>query len=80
MLPVLDLNDRFLPARQVQERYAISEQTLWRWLRDDRVSFPRPLYIQRFRYFKLSELEAWERARASRRATVEGGAQHASPA
>jgi hypothetical protein len=34
---------------------------LWRRLRDD-TKFPRPIEIRKRRYWKLSELIAWERA------------------
>jgi predicted DNA-binding transcriptional regulator AlpA len=60
---------QYLPARKVLQRLQISDMTLWRYLRDPRVGFPHPV---RFgvgknprRYFKLSELEAWERAKAT---------------
>jgi hypothetical protein len=37
--------------------------TLWRWERDQRLRFPKPLVINGRRYWKLRELEAWERDR-----------------
>lgn len=73
----------FLPATQVQIRYSISETTLWRWLRDPDLGFPRPSYIGRLRFFRLSELENWERAlpkTARHRSTVIVGAVEAAGA
>lgn len=55
----------FLPARKVWERYGVSSMTLHRWLQDDEVGFPRPIYIKQCRYWKLSDLEAWESKRAA---------------
>jgi predicted DNA-binding transcriptional regulator AlpA len=58
--------DGFLPARKVWERYGVTSQTLWRWIYDDKLNFPPPIYINRFRYWKISSLIAWERTRSSR--------------
>jgi predicted DNA-binding transcriptional regulator AlpA len=59
-------DDSFLPARRVWERYGVSEMTIYRWLRKECMGFPRPTYFGRFRYWKMSELVAWERGRAGR--------------
>ena len=61
--PVDDSDDYFLTAVQVRQRNA-SDMWLWRRLRDDS-NFPRPIEIRKRRYWKLSELIAWERACAS---------------
>jgi predicted DNA-binding transcriptional regulator AlpA len=53
----------YIPARLVWERYSITSMTLWRWLHDAELGFPQPLYIGRFRYWKLADLEAWESAK-----------------
>jgi predicted DNA-binding transcriptional regulator AlpA len=53
----------YIPARLVWERYLITSMTLWRWLHDTELGFPQPLYIGRFRYWKLADLEAWESAK-----------------
>jgi len=55
---------QYLTARQVLTRYGITDMTLWRWLADDGLGFPRPLKINRRRYFKEADLMAWERHRA----------------
>jgi hypothetical protein len=36
--------------------------TLWRRLHDERLKFPRPVVVNGRRYFKLSDIEAWEAA------------------
>jgi predicted DNA-binding transcriptional regulator AlpA len=56
---------RFFPARWVWERYGITSMTLYRWILDERMNFPKPVYFGRFRYWRISDLEAWERVRIS---------------
>ncbi len=57
----------FLPARAVWERYGVSQMSLWRWLRDPDLSFPKPVYLGRYRYWRIAELEAWEALKAGER-------------
>lgn len=62
-----DKAPKFLSAAQVRRRYGdVSDMTLNRWLLDERMAFPRPLYFQRMRYWSEEDLEAWERTRAQR--------------
>ncbi|MDE2466171.1 MAG: DNA-binding protein [Alphaproteobacteria bacterium] len=51
----------FLPARRVWERYGVTSMTLHRWVNDPAMKFPRPTYFGRFRFWRLNELEDWER-------------------
>lgn len=37
----------------------VSDMTLWRWLRDPELSFPKPVYIARRRYWREAEVVAW---------------------
>jgi len=37
----------------------ISDMSLWRWLHDDDLNFPRPIYIARRRYWKEAEVIGW---------------------
>jgi predicted DNA-binding transcriptional regulator AlpA len=57
--------DVLLPTHLLLARYDIVDRTLDRWLADERMQFPRPMVIGRRRYFKESEIVAWERARAA---------------
>ena len=52
----------YLTARQVMERYSICPMTLYRWLRREINPFPAPIFINKRRYFRLREIEAFERA------------------
>ncbi|WP_442577914.1 helix-turn-helix transcriptional regulator [Mesorhizobium sp. ASY16-5R] len=56
----------YLPARGVWERYGKSSMTLHRWLADERMNFPKPVYFGRFRFWRLSELETWERQQVAK--------------
>ena len=35
----------FLPAAAVRARYSIHDVTIWRWMRDPRMNFPKPIYV-----------------------------------
>jgi predicted DNA-binding transcriptional regulator AlpA len=59
--------DLFLPAARVRKRYGVSSMSIHRWLQDQKLNFPRPIYIGRYRYWKVDELSAWEIARAASR-------------
>lgn len=53
-------DDCYLPARKVWERYGVTAMSLHRWLRDERMDFPQPIYIGRFRYWRLQDLLTFE--------------------
>jgi predicted DNA-binding transcriptional regulator AlpA len=58
-----------LTSRKVLLRYGISDRTLDSWCllkRKGESDFPSPIMINKRRYFKLQELQAWERQRATR--------------
>lgn len=58
-------SSRRLTANQVRNRFGgISDMTLWRWLQDEALAFPRPIVINRRRFFLEAELDAWEAARS----------------
>ena len=54
--------DRFLSAKNTRSRYGdASDMWLWRRLHDDS-GFPHPTIINKRRFWKLSELVAWEQS------------------
>jgi hypothetical protein len=59
-----DGNSSLVPSRKVLERYLICDRTLDRWVVNPALGFPQPVIINRRRYWRVSELSAWERARA----------------
>ncbi len=55
-----------LTAKQLKARFGgVSDMTIHRWLSDDGLKFPRPFYIKKLRYWRLSKLVEWERARVN---------------
>jgi predicted DNA-binding transcriptional regulator AlpA len=43
----------------------VSDMTIWRWLKDEKLSFPKPIYVQRRRFWRESELLSWINNRPS---------------
>jgi len=41
----------------------ISDMSLWRWLNDPALNFPKPIYISRRRYWREADVIAWLDAR-----------------
>ena len=64
----MDSAGMYLTAPQVLERYNISDMSLHRWLNNPNLSFPKPMVVNRRRYFLEADLVAWERARAGKAA------------
>jgi predicted DNA-binding transcriptional regulator AlpA len=67
----------YLPARAVWERYGITTMTLYRWIASEALGFPPPVYLGRFRYWKIADLLAWEASRPSVGAPVGAARQRA---
>jgi hypothetical protein len=40
-------------------------RTIERWLQDPNLNFPKPIVVNKRKYWRLEELERWERSRAS---------------
>jgi predicted DNA-binding transcriptional regulator AlpA len=60
------MRKRYITSRQLRARYGgVSEMTIWRWLHDPRLNFPKPIVINRRRLWELSLLEKWEQTRAA---------------
>lgn len=53
----------FLTRPQVKQRYQISEMTLWRWENSETLDFPKPIVVNRRKFFREEDLTNWERAR-----------------
>lgn len=53
-----------IPARIVRDLCGgVADMTLWRWVNDPDLNFPKPLYIAKRRYWKEAEILAWLDAR-----------------
>jgi predicted DNA-binding transcriptional regulator AlpA len=55
----------YLRAKQLRERYSCSYFWIDYRLAND-PTFPKPIYLGRFRHWKLSDLVKWEEAQAKR--------------
>lgn len=58
-----DAHRRIQAATVRQMCGGISDMSLWRWLDNPELNFPRPIYIGRRRYWKEAEIVAWLEAR-----------------
>lgn len=57
----------YVTAKAVMAEFGgICDMTLSRWLADDSLDFPRPIYIKRRRYFSHEEIQAFKERAASR--------------
>ena len=54
-----------VPIGRVAERYGVSVRSIDRWMRNESLKFPQPLYILDHKYWSISDLERWERERAT---------------
>lgn len=54
------MGDDFITAADLQKRYRISNVTLWRWLNDAKLNFPKPTTIGRLRLWRRADVSAWE--------------------
>jgi hypothetical protein len=61
---VADGDSSLVPSRKVLERYLICDRTLDRWVVNPALGFPKPVIINRRRYWRVADLAAWERVRA----------------
>jgi predicted DNA-binding transcriptional regulator AlpA len=65
---VSDRGETRLTARQVRERFGVVARTLDRWLANEVLAFPRPITINKRRYFVEQEILDWERHRRAAKA------------
>lgn len=56
---------RFIKAREVKQRYGVSDMTLWRWIKSDLMGFPAPIYINGHRHWTNHQLDEFD-ARVTR--------------
>lgn len=55
--------ERYLDSAEVRARFDISKPTLYRWMADPEIGFPKPVRIKTRYYFSETAIEAWEEAR-----------------
>lgn len=55
-----------LPATPVRARYGVSDMTIFRWLNDEKLGFPKPIRINGRRYWRIADLQAFEARQSSK--------------
>ena len=58
-------DERFLSKQQLAARYNVSVRAIDRWIADPDLAFPPAYDFADRPYRKLSDIEAWERSRAT---------------
>lgn len=59
------MENKLISANAVRELCGgVSDMTLWRWLNDPALDFPKPIYISTRRYWREADLSVWLKARA----------------
>jgi hypothetical protein len=54
------MSGRLLPAKEVRAMFGdICSMTLWRWLNDEGLGFPKPTIMRNRRYWDSDEIEAF---------------------
>ncbi|MCF7747715.1 transcriptional regulator [Sulfitobacter sp. M39] len=54
------MDKKLISAATVRELCGgISDMSLWRWLHDTDLNFPKPIYISRRRYWRQADVLAW---------------------
>jgi hypothetical protein len=63
---------KLLPEKKVRERYGVVPMTLRRWDQDERLGFPKPIYIRKRRYRDEAELDAFDERMKANGASTKG--------
>lgn len=54
------MNKQLLPAKEIRAMFGgVSGMTLWRWLHDESLGFPKPTVIRNRRYWDAAAVEAF---------------------
>jgi predicted DNA-binding transcriptional regulator AlpA len=61
-----DKTDALISGPNLRKRQDVSEMTIWRRKKDKALNFPQPIKISGRNFFRLSEIEEWERRMAAR--------------
>ena len=69
----------YLQSSAVRARYGVSDMTIWRWLHNNELGFPAPLRINGRRFWRLSQLEAWEASRSAESGESSVAAEKSTP-
>jgi predicted DNA-binding transcriptional regulator AlpA len=63
-------DEAMIGSKKVNDRYGNKARlTLYRWMKDPDLGFPKPVKIRGRHFWKLGQLRQWERQRAARAAS-----------
>jgi len=51
---------QLLKSSDVRARYRVTDMALWRWVNHPTMGFPQPIYINRRRYWREADLDAFD--------------------
>lgn len=69
------MTKQWLVLRNLKTRYRCSAMTVYRWVKNPDLDFPKPIYLGRVRYWDADEIAEWEaKQRAKSREAVEAEA------
>jgi hypothetical protein len=68
-MPKYQEDGELIPDARVAQRYGVHSITVGRWDANHELGFPAPVIINRRKYRRRAELEAWERSRVAERAS-----------
>ena len=57
-------DDYHLPTRLVAARYGVSLRCIERWVANPALNFPKPIFVNRRKFWFQAELARWDRERA----------------
>ena len=62
-----DIGERYVSRRELRTLLPVSDMTIWRWMRDPEVAFPRPVKLGRNgrNFWWLPAILDWQRRRAA---------------
>lgn len=51
-------NKKLINAKDLREIFGnVSDMTIWRWLDDKEMGFPRPIYINQRRFWRIADID-----------------------
>jgi predicted DNA-binding transcriptional regulator AlpA len=62
--PSFDASSTWVPISQVAAEFGVCLRTIHRWMRDDQIDFPPPVFFHGRNYFRRPELDSWKTATA----------------
>ena len=64
-------DDTLLNSAQARAKVGgVTDMTLWRWMRDDRVKFPIPIKLNRINYWRQGDVRRWLAERQAQKAVA----------